>query len=389
MSRARRLGYAAVLCVFAGVGLLSPVYSTLVMESIKLPEFVGVVWHSLSGIAILGYLYQYARHPSSETLYRSAVVGVVGLSAFASLLAIGVVWGQQIRGVTVVNAGVVVVQSVAGGTLLGLVAGHVYGQRRLARERAMAREQRLQVLSRVFRHNLRNKLTAASGYVGLLTETDDPEVERSATAAATAIDDLLRTAEVAKEAEKTIGGTRREHDLVTVTERAVERVCEEYADRPACGPSALSVDADATPTVVSTNNLGVAVLTLIENAIEHGAPPVEVAVTRVDDAGVVTVRDHGDGIPDGELRPLRQGVETDLEHTSGVGLWLTYWVAQQSGGEIEFDAGGAGPTAVRLELPLATPDSLLDNLQTRVDTAFTGAEASDPYAGATEMPVDD
>ncbi len=383
----RRLTYAVVLCAFAGVGLLSPVYTTVAMESVRFPEFVGIVWHALSGVAVLGYLYQYADHPSSETLYRSAVVGVAVLSAFASLLAVGVVWGQVIRGVAVVNAPVVVVQSIAGGTALGLIAGHVYGQRRLARERAMAREQRLQVLSRVFRHDLRNKLTAASGYVGLLTETDDPEVERPATEAATAIDDLLRTAEVAKEAEKTIGGTRREHDLMNVTERAVERVRDEHVDHPSS--ETLSVDADATPAVVATTNLKMAVVTLIENAVEHGTPPVEVAVTRTDDAGVVAVRDHGDGIPDGELRPLREGEETDLEHTSGVGLWLAYWVARQSGGRIEFDAGTGGPTEVRLELPSTTPETLLDSLQARVDAAFTGAGSADPYAGATELPGDD
>jgi len=376
MAVERRVAYAAILCVFAGLGLFSPVYTTTTMAPLRPPELVGIVWHSLSGTVVLLYVARYARHPSGETLLRSTVVGVVGLSAFASLLAVGVLLGQQARGVAVVNAPVVVVQSVAGGTMLGLVAGHVYGQRRLARERATAREQRLQVLSRVFRHDLRNKLTAASGYVALLTETDDPEVERPATAAAAAIDDLLRTAEVAKEAEKTIGGTRREHDLARVTERAVERVLSD-GDRP--DDSVPSVAIDARPAVVATDNLEVAVLTLVENAVEHGAPPVEVTVGRTDDAGTVTVRDHGDGIPDGELRPLRQGEETDLEHTSGVGLWLAHWVAEQSGGAIEFDAGVSGSTEVRLGLPLTTPDTLVDSLR----------PGADPRAGAADFPVED
>jgi len=49
---------------------------------------------------------------------------------------------------------------------------------------------------------------------------------------------------------------------------------------------------------------------------------------------------------------LRQPEETSLEHGSGIGLWLAYWSANKSGGQLSFgDQSNGG--SVTLSLPRA------------------------------------
>ncbi|NIC00533.1 ATP-binding protein [Halobacterium sp. R2-5] len=65
---------------------------------------------------------------------------------------------------------------------------------------------------------------------------------------------------------------------------------------------------------------------------------------------VIEVADTGAGIPDYERRILDQPAETTLSHASGLGLWLVYWTARESGGTVEFGADSDG-TTVRFRLP--------------------------------------
>ncbi|MFB6298485.1 MAG: ATP-binding protein [Salinirussus sp.] len=60
--------------------------------------------------------------------------------------------------------------------------------------------------------------------------------------------------------------------------------------------------------------------------------------------------DGGSGIPEAELDPVRSGAETDLQHGSGLGLWVVQWGTELLGSEIDFDTGPEG-TTVSLTVP--------------------------------------
>ena len=55
----------------------------------------------------------------------------------------------------------------------------------------------------------------------------------------------------------------------------------------------------------------------------------------------MTITDTGDGVPETE-RNLLAGdqPETQLEHSSGLGLWTAKWIAQSYGGDIRFEDEG-------------------------------------------------
>ena len=64
----------------------------------------------------------------------------------------------------------------------------------------------------------------------------------------------------------------------------------------------------------------------------------------------IEVGDSGDGIPSHELGVIEEGKETDLEHGSGIGLWLVEWGATALGGDVSYETGPEGTTAT-VELP--------------------------------------
>jgi two-component system OmpR family sensor kinase len=99
--------------------------------------------------------------------------------------------------------------------------------------------------------------------------------------------------------------------------------------------------------------LAQAVRNLVENAQRHGGPagtPVEVTVT----PGIVTVRDHGAGVPLADReRVFARGVTGGSEAASGTGagLAIVRWVAELHHGTAHLaDAPGGGLIA-ELRLP--------------------------------------
>jgi two-component system OmpR family sensor kinase len=99
---------------------------------------------------------------------------------------------------------------------------------------------------------------------------------------------------------------------------------------------------------------------LIENAVKHGAPPVEVEVRHVAGDGgaalTIAVHDHGPGIP----LPLRERVfepffrpdgRAEEAGSWGLGLSLVRQIARRHGGEVSCGASAEGVTTFVVELP--------------------------------------
>jgi len=99
-----------------------------------------------------------------------------------------------------------------------------------------------------------------------------------------------------------------------------------------------------------------ALLNLLENAHRHGAPPVEVRVRRSDGRLLISVMDHGEGLPDDQLESIKQpfrcgeSARTDARGT-GLGLAIVERVAQLHGGRLSLHSRPEGGFEARLDLP--------------------------------------
>jgi signal transduction histidine kinase/CheY-like chemotaxis protein len=223
-----------------------------------------------------------------------------------------------------------------------------------ARKELVRREQRLQVLNRILRHNLRNDLNVVLGRAENISE-EFPPAANEASVIEQKANELIEISEKAREVGKTLDRENRQKKEIDVTE-CVKRTCEEFrqsfpdAEITTRIPDSLQVYADKT--------LEAAISEVIENAIEHndGDPSVTVTVSNTEeDRGWVeiTISDDGPGIPESEREVLTEGEETALHHGSGLGLWLTNWIVGKFGGEVVFDDYHTNGGAVTLRLQRA------------------------------------
>jgi len=215
----------------------------------------------------------------------------------------------------------------------------------------LQREQRLEVLNRVLRHNLRNDMTVVHGFTTTANDlVDDEEVSGMLDTVERKADELVALGEKARSVEQIVAREPRQTPVALddLLASVVEDLREAFPERSItleCSPATLETDEETLRVVTEA---------LVENALQHGSPDGGDAV-RVDvDAGVesVTVRvaDEGPGVPDQELAVIDSGRETDLEHSTGLGLWLASWGARQLGGDLAFDVSDDG-TVASLTLP--------------------------------------
>jgi signal transduction histidine kinase len=67
----------------------------------------------------------------------------------------------------------------------------------------------------------------------------------------------------------------------------------------------------------------------------------------------VVIADNGPGLPEQDRTAITEGRETELEHASGLGLWLAHWLVDRSGGHLRFHDATPRGTVVELLLPRA------------------------------------
>jgi PAS domain S-box-containing protein len=202
------------------------------------------------------------------------------------------------------------------------------------------REQRLTVLSRVLRHNVRNRISVVLGQAAYIAEsTDDETLVECAELVESAAEALTETSERARRVETLLRDTptRQRVDLVDCIDRGL--------DAAAVPTDAVALDRSDSAPVVATETVAVAVTELVENAFEHVAEPtVEVRIEREGDEIGVIVADDGPGLPEHERAVLADGTETPLKHSTGLGLWLVNWIVTAAGGHTAVQEHESGTT---------------------------------------------
>lgn len=210
--------------------------------------------------------------------------------------------------------------------------------------------ERVSVLNRVLRHDLRTHLTVVGGHLDRLSEqadvpTDTVDAIRQSLADLDVLSHRARRIEAAFESER-----QTTVDLATMAERAVADVAESHPDVE------FEVAEASAPPVLAHEHVRLVLDNLLENAVVHhdgGTPSVDVSVTRHDEASVrLVVSDDGPGIPESEIELRESRLETALDHSDGLGLWIVRWLVSKSDGELRLERTENGSRAVVL-LPVA------------------------------------
>ncbi|QLG49291.1 ATP-binding protein [Natrinema halophilum] len=220
--------------------------------------------------------------------------------------------------------------------------------------RRREREQYVQVLNRVLRHNLRNDLTVVIGYAELLCEQlEDQDLAAAASTLRQTATDLAHTSEKTRAIQYAL---ERDGELEPVDVAGIvdDAVAEEDVD-----DATVSVTTDDTCWAWADPGLRLIVDNLLENAVTHATPnpSVEITVTADDDRVRLTFADDGPGIPPAEIDVVTGESDiTQLTHSSGLGLWLVRWMVDSYNGSVSFTQSTSGGSRVVVSLEAAPPE---------------------------------
>lgn len=221
-------------------------------------------------------------------------------------------------------------------------------------DRLEARSEKLELLNRILRHDIRNDMTVVLAVLDLLADhvTDEDGTE------------LVE--EVRERAQHVVDLTAILQDLMTVVlDEAdilqpvpVASVLEdELADVDAAYPRAITrIDGDLPTVDVHGNEMLHSVFrNLLKNAVQHNdqdLPEVVVSAATTADAVTVRVADDGPGIPDDRKTEVFGRDEKGLESSgSGVGLYLVDRLVEEFGGSVHVEDNDPRGAVVVVELP--------------------------------------
>jgi len=238
------------------------------------------------------------------------------------------------------------------------------------------REERLMVLNRVLRHNLRNDLNVITGSADQLQDeladldlsTDSETGDLSNTIEQIgdrAQNELQRIEETAHELSELAEKARDveqsfDHDQITGSVE-LRPLFEEVKSTYQGGFPDATIEIVGENVAVQGNREGLRKIVeeLLENALKHSdqeSPHVTLRAEKRDaDRVTISVADTGPGLPEMERKTIEQGAETSLMHGSGIGLWLVNWLVTQLGGTIRIEDNDPRGTLVRIKLPAASP----------------------------------
>jgi signal transduction histidine kinase len=307
---------------------------------------------SVALVVVGGLLYRSAF--TTRNAVRIAVWSLFGIVVLGGIM-LGIIRYQAQLGTPMIAPTFTVAKVLAIGAVAHVIIG-VYDARRVRAQQLAKEQRRVSVLNRMIRHNLRNETTVLGGHASLIAEgVDDPELRESAEAVAKSAAVIGGLAEDAKRLQAAFERRPDERGVVPVAPLI------EDAAAAARDAGAETVDVDAEPcAALADERLATAVEELATNAPDHGASAVELSARETDGEVEITVADDGPGIRESESRVITgRDPETQLEHASGLGLWIVRATADAFDGWLSIETtradgdGGDSGTAVTMGIPAA------------------------------------
>lgn len=214
----------------------------------------------------------------------------------------------------------------------------------------------LRILNQMVRHDIRNDLQVATGYLELLEEHVDDEGRELLEAAAQSASDAVSLTQTAQELSETMleeDATETGVRLRPTLEPEIEEARSAFEDA--------TVEVDGTvpdATVRADGMLGSVFRNLLTNAVRHNdkeRPEVTVSATEGDERIVVRIADNGPGVPDDRKEDIFGRGEQGLESEgTGIGAYLADTLVTRYGGEVWVEDVDPEGAVFNVALPTAS-----------------------------------
>ena len=219
------------------------------------------------------------------------------------------------------------------------------------------REQELEMLNRIVRHDMRNDLSVLLGWAEMLGEHVDDEGQEYLEKVLDSGEHVVELTKIARDYAETVVANEGLSVEPTSLSDALET---ELSLREESFPDAEFVVRDSLPEAeVTANNMLASVFrNLLNNAVQHNdkdTPVVEVSCESRDDDVEVRIADNGPGIPDEQKEVIFGKGEKGLDSPgAGIGLYLVHTLVTQYGGDVWVEDNDPTGSVFVVQLPRAT-----------------------------------
>jgi len=218
------------------------------------------------------------------------------------------------------------------------------------------REQELEMLNRIVRHDMRNDLSVLLGWAEMLGEHVDDEGQDYLEKVLDSGEHVVELTKIARDYAETVVA----NEALTVEPTSLSGALEtELSLREESFPDAEFVVCDSLPEVdVTANNLLPSVFrNLLNNAVQHNdkdVPVVEISCESRDEDVEVRIADNGPGIPDEHKEVIFGKGEKGLDSPgAGIGLYLVHTLVTQYGGDVWVEDNDPTGSVFVVQLPKA------------------------------------
>ncbi|WP_144926185.1 PAS domain-containing sensor histidine kinase [Halorubrum salsamenti] len=218
------------------------------------------------------------------------------------------------------------------------------------------REQELELLNRIVRHDIRNDMAVVLGWMEMLEDHVDADGEAYLRKILASSEHVVELTEIAHDYVETVVS---DEDLAVEPVSLRSVLTTELSLREESFPEAKFVVDGSVPdvSVAADSMLSSVFRNLLNNAVQHNdkeTPLVEVSCELRDDGVDVRIADNGPGIPDDKKEFVFGKGERGLGSPgTGIGLYLVQTLVSQYGGDIRIEDNEPTGTVFVVELPRA------------------------------------
>lgn len=199
-----------------------------------------------------------------------------------------------------------------------------------------SREERLRVLDRVLRHNLRNRMNVIIGNADRLQAGgESDEVKEIGETIQQAAESLLEISDQIREFNSLLNEKHHDlesSDIVAVLDRVIEGFRSEHPE------ATVRFEHPKTAMIAAHPFLPAALDELFGLLVEDGdtahSTDIAVAISTGQERIEVEILCEGGAVSESDLRVIEKEVETPTEHPQGLEPWLIRWTVLNSEGEV-------------------------------------------------------
>jgi signal transduction histidine kinase len=241
------------------------------------------------------------------------------------------------------------------GIAMGGINGVLIGALLELKQTATRLEHGNDVLGRVIQHNLRNDLTVVLGHLGELENTVNGEATAHVDALTGKVNDIVMTTEKARQIDVALAADERTMRPVDIIDPLQDRLSAIQRTNP---EATIETDLPNSALIKGDWFVKTALDNVLENALVHasGTPTLSVEVAHEGTEIVLQVIDDCPPLPENERVVFSDAEETQLDHSTGVGLWLVHVVMKSYDGSINHEYNEDQGNTVELRFPAATTE---------------------------------